>query len=230
MLADVVDPIDGVLRICACPANVESECVAYPSSGPRRACSAVCSGEEARRNLGEAAAAICSRKAPGTLRPRRRAPLPARRRHPRQAPRRSSRLVERSSSASALVAGSVALLMSQVLSVAIPDPPGFKPVGCACPGWRGAALAPMYLPRLPSGSPAALRTTHPCAHGTGERLNVAAQRSATAIQRLTGAEKYQDYHDALLRLEHSAGLLRGACCRILGDRRDTPHPQSLEGS
>jgi len=38
---------------------------------------------------------------------------------------------------------------------------------------------------------------------------VAAQRSATAIQRLTGAEKYQDYHDALLRLERSANSLRG---------------------
>lgn len=50
---------------------------------------------------------------------------------------------------------------------------------------------------------------HPRSALTGERLNVAAQRSATAIQRLTGAEKYQDYHDALLRLERSANSLRG---------------------
>lgn len=55
------------------------------------------------------------------------------------------------------------------------------------------------------------------AWAAGSRLGVAAQKGATAIQRLSGAEKFQDYHEALQRLESSAAELRGdlgsvACC------------------
>ena len=98
-----------------------------------------------------------------------------------------------------------------------------------------------------------------CCDAAGERLGVAAARGATAIQRLTGAEKYQvyrcslveqhrefacsmitesmhggarsassycspfspppqDYHEALMRLERSAGELRGEA-RVAALRR-----------